>query len=211
MPTKLVYGGIAATSYKGDLSGYEKWSSSFHLGLKLNQNHRINSNFNLAFGNVTGQNVNYEFLVDQIPTTPNRFFKTTFFSINYDLQVNIIKKKNIILYLSQGLGFSFFDPEDQFFNKLIDQEGTREEGETYSTTALMLPTQIGVIYFLPNYYGFGFNLGILNIQSDYLDNISNWSVNTGNDNVIWAKFSFYVPVSFKSQGLIKKKKTEIKT
>lgn len=208
-PEKFIYGGVASSAYKGDLSDYEKWSASFHLGLKLNRNHRVNSNFNFSFGNITGQDINYTFISDQGPTTPNRFFKTNFFTFNYDAQFNIIKKENLILYLSQGLGFIIFSPEDQFFNKLVDQPETREEGESYSSTALMLPTQIGVIYFLSNNYGIGFNLGILNTQTDYLDNISEWSLNSGNDNVIWAKLSFYVPITFEDQGLTKGKKKKM--
>lgn len=206
VPVKFVHAGVSATAYRGDLSGFERWSSAFHLGLKLNQNQRINSNFNFSFGNVSGQDINYEFNSDQGPATPNRFFRTDFFTFNYDAQFNIIKKENIILYLSQGVGLFIFSPEDQFFNKLIDQQNTREEGETYSRTALMLPTQIGVIYFFPNHFGIGFNIGILNTQGDYIDNISEWGLDTGNDNIIWAKFSFYVPFDFKDLGLIKEKK-----
>lgn len=204
-PSKLIYGGFAATSYKGDLSGYDKWSSSFHLGIKFNRNHRINGNVNFSFGNITGQNPDYQFTGDQGPTTPNRFFKTIFFSMNYDLQINIIKKNNFILYISPGIGLVIYDPEDQFFNKLIDQPLTREEGEDYTTSAIMLPLQLGFIYLLPNNFGLGFNLGILNTQTDYLDNISLWGIKKGNDNIMWTKFSIYIPIQFGETGLIEKK------
>ncbi len=192
-PSKFIYGGFAANAYKGDLSGYDKWSSSFHIGLKFNRKERINGNVNIAFGNVTGQNPNYQFVTEQGFASPNRFFKTRFFSLNYDLQINIIKKNNIIVYASPGIGVIVFNPEDQFFNKLIDQPSTREEGEDYTSSAIMLPLQVGIIYFLPNDFGIGFNLGLLNSQTDYLDNISLWGNKSGNDNIMWAKFSIYIP------------------
>ncbi len=193
-PSKFVYGGFAATSYKGDLSGFEKWSSSFHIGLKFNKKHRLNGNINIGFGNVTGQNPNYQFATEQGLTSPNRFFKTNFFSLNYDLHINIIKKNNLIVYASPGIGLIIYNPEDQFFNKLIDQPSTREEGEDYTSSAIMLPIQLGIIYFLPNQFGVGFNIGLLNTQTDYLDNISIWGSKSGNDNMMWAKFSVFVPL-----------------
>ncbi|MDN5202945.1 hypothetical protein QQ008_16265 [Fulvivirgaceae bacterium BMA10] len=196
-PSKLIYGGIGASAYSGDLAKFEKWSSSFYLGLKFNNSKRINGNVTFTFGSVTGQNSNYVFQTSQGPATPNKFFKTEFISLNYDLQVNFIKKKNFIAFISQGIGLSSFDPQDEFFNKLIDQLETREEDESYSSISLILPTQLGIIYLFDNGYGFGAKIGFINSATDYLDNIGLWGNKSGNDNILSVKFLFYVPIEFK--------------
>lgn len=198
-PTLFLTPGISANAYSGDLSGIDKWTNAFHLGVKLNQKKRLNGSLNLSFGRWNGQNVNYlpPTINNQVPT-PNTFFNTSFVTFNYSLNYNIIKKDNFVLFISQGFGLLRYNPKDQFDKDLQDQPATRLDNESYGNTTIFLPTMLGVIYFLPNHYGLGLQSGYLNSQSDYLDNISGWGIKSGNDNAFQIRLTIYAPLSFNS-------------
>lgn len=190
-PRKWLHTGVSMVSYKGDLSSYEGFSSAFHVGIQFNKKKRLNGGFNLGFGSVTGEN--RSFTTDIPDKTPNRFFKTNFFYVNYDLHINIVKRDNFILYLSQGVGFLRFTPTDQFGNNLSDQIETRADDETYRNATLMAPTKLGAIYLLPNYFGVAAEAGLFNTGTDYLDNISELG-ESGNDNLLAFRLSFFIPL-----------------
>lgn len=198
--TKFFELGISPVSYKGDLSqGYEKWTSAFHVGLKRNNKERLNGHFNLMIGTVTGQNINYTYPSNSIP---NNFVKTSLVSINYDLQVNLIKKKNFILYVSQGLGLVRFTPKDEEGNKLVDKFNTRAKNETYNTITVFFPHSIGCMFFLPNNYGVGIQWGRFSPATDYLDNISQLSSYKKPDNIMAVKFTILAPISFRKDAAL---------
>lgn len=187
--------GTSVNAYNGDLEGKKKYTSSFHLGLQLNKKRKLNGNFNIGAGILNGEDRNFTFDSNQTPLpSPNRFFKTSFFYVNYDLHYNIIKKQNFIAYISQGIGLIRFSPKDDEGNDLADQPETRAEEETYRQESLMLPTSIGMIYLLPNQYGVSLQAGFYNTLTDYLDNISTLGDSGNNDNVLAIRFAFFVPL-----------------
>jgi len=190
--------GMGPTAYKGDLSdGFDKWSMSMHLGVKFNRWNKINGNFLLTIGSVTGQNVGYAFDDGNSPSpSPNRFFKTNIASINYEVHYNFVNRENLKVYVSQGIGILRFQPQDEFGEGLVDQIFTRAPNETYGNITLILPTQLGVQYALPNEYSFGLQMGFTNTLSDYIDNISSWSDNSGQDNIFSYRFLVYIPISY---------------
>jgi hypothetical protein len=191
--------GISANAYKGDLSAsYQKWTPAFQAGLKLNFKKRINSHINLAIGSVSGENLNYTVSSESTtPTaTPNTFFKTSFVAVNYDLQVHLLKYKGFMLYVSQGLGIIRYEPKDAQNKKLLDVFTSRASNESYSNVSAVLPTQMGVNYVLSNGYGFGFQAGWLNLQNDYIDNISLWGNRQKKDNALLYRFTFMVPLTY---------------
>jgi hypothetical protein len=196
--SRLLEVGVAANAYRGDLATkYQKWSSAFQLGLKLNGKKRLNGHFNLGIGSVTGQNLNYQYNgADAQTATPNRFFKTSYVSLNYDLQVNLVKSRQWVVYLSQGAGLIRFAPKDERSQALPGQLDTRPEEESYNNITLLLPTQAGVMYLFANGYGVGLQSGWLNPQNDYLDNISQWGNRSKKDNVLSFRFSFLAPIAF---------------
>jgi hypothetical protein len=200
--TRMLEVGVSANAYRGDLAmKYQKWSSAFHVGLKLNHKKRVNSHFNISAGTVTGQNLEYVYAgASEGKTTPNRFFTTNFFTFNYDLQINLIKRKNWIVYVSQGIGLIRYKPKDDQDASLQSQFQTRAANETYSNVSLMLPTQAGVMYVFDNGYGAGLQTGWMNTQTDYIDNISQWGNRQKKDNVLWFRFSFIAPLSFQAKN-----------
>jgi hypothetical protein len=191
--------GVGPCAYKGDLSNsYSKYTSSFQLGVLFKNDKRVNGHFGLMIGSITGQNPKLSFPIDTTVATPtpNKYFKTTLFSVNYDLMVKLIKKKNFTLYISQGIGILRFNPKDGDNKNLADQFNTRADNETFNNFTIMLPTSIGAMYTFKNNFGAGLQMGWLNSQSDYLDNISMWGTRKRKDNVFSCKFSFYAPLTY---------------
>ncbi len=184
-------------SYKGDLDqGYGAASLMGVLGIKLNKEKKLNGNFNLSFGQVSGHELDYAYKGNP-DATPNTYFKTTFVAFNYDLQYNFIDKPNLKVYLSQGVGILRFEVKDQFSKSLSDQSSTRDIGEDYRNLTVILPTQLGLKYILPNDMGLGLQAGYYNTLTDYIDNISQWGNKSGNDNLLSLKFQLFVPLILK--------------
>jgi hypothetical protein len=196
--TRFLELGISANAYKGDLSAsYQKWTPAFHAGLKLNFKKRFNSHINLAIGSVSGENLNYAVPSEVTPApTPNTYFKTNFVTVNYDLQLHLLKYKGLMVYISQGIGLIRYEPKDAQNNKLLDNFSSRASNESYSNVSAVLPTQAGIQYILKNGYGIGFQAGWLNLQNDYIDNISLWSSRQKKDNTLLYRFAFMVPLTY---------------
>jgi hypothetical protein len=196
---KYVEMGISATAYKGDLAhSYEKFSSCFHLNLHFKKNdRRVNPYVGLMIGNVTGQNPRYSFAASDTTAatpTPNKFFKTSLFSVNFGFLISIIKKENFNFYIGQGFGVMRLNPKDEDNKSLADQFNTRAYNETFNNFTIMLPTFAGITYRFKNDYRVGFQAGWLNPMTDYIDNISLWGDRQKKDNILSYKFSFYVPL-----------------
>lgn len=196
--TRFLELGISANAYKGDLSAdYQKWTPAFQAGLKLNFKKRLNSHINLAIGSVSGENLNYAVPSEVTPApTPNTYFKTNFVIVNYDLQLHLLKYKGLMVYISQGIGLIRYEPKDAQNNKLLDNFSSRASNESYSNVSAVLPTQAGVQYILKNGYGIGFQAGWLNLQNDYIDNISLWGSRQKKDNALLYRFAFMVPLTY---------------
>lgn len=193
-PSSFLYGGFGMNQYRGDLqSAYSAYTGSFMLGLQLNRSKRLNGSFGLSYGQISGENSRYLFSGDA-EANPNRFFSSSLITAQYDLHVNILKKKSYILYLSQGIGLARFKPEDELGNPLQERFTTRAASETYGNSSIMLPSKLGFIYLLPHHWGLGLEAGYLNPMTDYLDNIGQWGNKKGNDNVLLFSFKVYVPL-----------------
>lgn len=193
-PLSFVHAGFSMNQYRGDLQAdYPGFTGSLQLGIQLNRSKRFNGSLTIGYGTISGQNSQYRFYGDET-ATPNRFFSSSFFSVQYDLHLNLLKKRQYLLYLSQGLGLFRYQPEDDRGRSLQDRFETRPSNETYGNSAVMLPTKIGALYLLPNQWGVGLEAGYLNPLSDYLDNISLWGNDSGNDNVLQLQLRVYVPL-----------------
>jgi hypothetical protein len=195
---KEIFIGIGPAAYKGDLSNrYDKWSMVFNAGIKFNRFRKLNGNFNITIGQVSGQSIGYSFDDGSgVTTTPNSFVSTKIVGLNYELHYNIIHKEKFKFYLSQGIGILRFNPENEFNESLVDLSTSRALGEVYGNIAISFPTQLGLLYTLPNEYSLGFQIGYWGTATDYLDNISQWSSSTGNDNILSARFEIHIPVIF---------------
>ena len=197
-PVHLLKISAIPQAYKGDLnSSYNKLNAGLSLTYIFNRKDNFNGSLNLGFGQVEGQDPNYQPpVIGGVIPTPNTFFKTNYVSFNYDMRYHIIKKNNYWIYVSAGVGLIRFNPKDENGNSLSDLPETRFLDESFNKVTFILPVQLGVLYFLPNYYGIGLEFGLLNTMTDYLDNISDWGVKDGFDNILQLKISFIAPLRF---------------
>ncbi|MEO9964618.1 MAG: outer membrane beta-barrel protein [Reichenbachiella sp.] len=195
---KELHLGIGPASYSGDLGGsYSSSSLLFSAGLKFNKDKKFHGNVRFSLGTVTGQELDYTTTDNSgVTATPNTFFESSFFAINYEAHYNIVDKKRVKVYISQGIGLFRFTPKDESGKGLIDQPSTRPLGESYRNLTLQLPTQIGAKYYLSNDFAFGIQFGLINPITDHLDNLGIWGNKNGNDNILTTQFQLFVPVSF---------------
>ncbi|MDB5272657.1 MAG: hypothetical protein JWO58_1024 [Chitinophagaceae bacterium] len=202
--TRFIEVGISANAYRGDLqAGFEKFTGGFHLGIQWLKKKRLNGAINVQSGYVSGQNIDYHYNGTVAPgdktPNPNSYFKTSIFTVHYEVQLNLIKRRNFRLFVAQGIGLIRFNPKDQFQNALSKDLTSRADGETYSNLAFMLPTQWGFQYFLSNGVGAGFKMGWYHPQTDYIDNISKWGNKPGNDKIFVCRFTVMVPIRLKAE------------
>ncbi len=174
---------------------YSKYGAAFHLGLRFNKAKKVNGEFELMSGFITGQNKNYSYQEDA-SATPNTFIFTNYFNLNYHLNYSFYNKNGLRIFISQGIGLLRFTAYDENYNKLNDQLNTRELGEEYSNITVAFPLQFGAMYSLPQGYGIMIRTGWMNSSTDYLDNISNWGNRKRKDNIMTFRFSFIAPLSF---------------
>jgi hypothetical protein len=190
--------GVSANAYRGDLNpSYNKWTSSFHIAYRLNRHRYLNSRFGLSIGSVTGENLNYSFTSTdpEEEGRPNNFFKSSLITFHYELQFNLIKTSRYMVYLSQGFGIYRFSVKNDEGEDLQNIQTSRGKNENYNNFAVMLPTGLGAAYRFTNGYSLGIQASILNPQTDYVDNISQLSTSSGNDNTLMFKFFLWAPLS----------------
>jgi len=168
---------------------------AFQSSLLFDHQRRLHGGVPTSYGTLTGQ-AQSERVFNPDENTPNRFFKTTFFSVQYALEYDIVRRDNNVVYLSQGLGFVYFSPNEQFGESLPADLSTRAPNETYGSVAAMLPTHLSINYFFPNRFGIGTKAGFANYLTGYTDNASQLGQVDGNDNALHVQFLFFVPASF---------------
>ncbi len=197
-PVSLMEIGISGNSYKGDLNtSYDKWSAGVKLGILFNRKEKLNGGVQFSYQSVTGQVLSLEPPAEnEDGIYPNTFFKSSVISGQYALRYNFIKKEFLHVYLSQGIGISYYNPQDEEGEDLVNQSTTRNYTEDYRSTAFYLPTEIGAIYLFRNGYGVGIQGKFFNILTDYLDNISELGEVDGRDNILSIQLSFYAPLSY---------------
>lgn len=187
--------GMGGNAYRGDLGeSYSSWRSHVHAGLQFRGGSRVNGSINLAIGSLLGESLNYRYTANPA-AQPNSFFTSKWFGLHGELQYNVLRKPNYLIYLSQGFGVFRYNPKDDQGQEFLAQVGTRAEDELYNTTTVILPTGLGASYFLPNDMGIDLHSRFYNTQSDYLDNIGAWGNRKGNDKVWALTLSLLIPVS----------------
>lgn len=209
-PVKLyLQVGGSMNAYKGDLSpSYQKWSSAFHLGVVSFAGRWLNPTASLSFGNLTGQQTDYNYLAP--PSKANTFFKTNFAQLSLGARLNAIKSDYLTVYVQPNISVMRFTPLDIRNQKLADQAETRALGETLPSTALAFPISVGAMYaFKASDIGIGAEVGLLNPMTKYLDNIGDYG-NGSTDNSLQVKLSVYVPLTRIDAEAEEKQKAEKK-
>lgn len=183
----LNFGG-GLLSYNGDMGSFDESGMGLTMGIRFTKKKLLNGSFNLGFGSVSDDDPTILPAMQVGDVRPNTYFKSSLAYFNYTLNINILKNEKWWIYAAQGIGFLRFSPKNENGENLVDFDNTREAGEDYRTSTFMLPTSVGAVYHLSDEWGVGISAVLLNIQTDYLDNISNLG-NSGNDNVLSISFN----------------------
>ena len=197
-PDKLLLVGGSANGFKGELNEhYNRFGPGGHVTLQLNKKKRLNGTFNLQVATLRMQTIPQLIQLPEGSTArPATLVKTSFVALHYDLHLNLIKTNRWIVYLSQGVGLLRFSAEDGGGNNLADNTTTRGQGEEVSPISILLPTSAGIQHLFKSGYGLGFQVGVLNPGTDYLDNMEDLAKTKQSDNVLQYRFSLAIPLSF---------------
>jgi hypothetical protein len=184
--TKFITFDISPVAYKGDLgNAYSQWGRAFGVSYHVLKAGKFSRGFSFLAGKISGSDISFQAEGD---VAPNRSFSTSFYSAQYDLHYNFFKSDNFHAYAGAGAGMFFFTVKDDSGNKLSSQLNTRKKGEDYANISLFLPVKIGGNYYFDNGFGLGFQAGLLNPFTKYLDNIAALGKNK-RDNILFAKIS----------------------
>lgn len=186
--------GLSPTAYKGDLNNrYSHFGFGWNTSLDIINNKFASSSIQVSTGTFTGNKLINQ--LNQQPLTPfTYYFKTSFFSFNYALNFNFIRTKHFHLSLSPGIGLLRFTSKDADGNKLIDQVNTRDKDESYTTSTFILPISLSGKYIFKNNMSVQLAIKWLSPQTDYIDNISTFGTEKGNDKIMQYQFSIGVPL-----------------
>lgn len=190
--TPLISVGFSGNSYNGELSSYSNWTAGFQASWVFNTKRKLSGSLHIGLTSVSGEDRSFNVQSNIGDPNPNTFVKTNLLFINYAAKYSFVQRDRFSAYLSQGIGFARFTPNDEFGNNLEDQDDTRNVDETYRNISLILPTFIGVQYLLSNGLGLSFEFGLQNTTSDYLDNISELG-DSGSDNIMSTRLHLLIP------------------
>lgn len=200
---RFVFAGMGIHAYRGDLSAsFQGYRPGVLLGVRWNNAKRLNSAFQFSYYQVAGQDASFKALNEnQLPA--NNYFVTRVFGLQYNLNINILKREHLWVYVAPGLGLMNFSPKDEQNQSLVEQQSTRAEGEFYGDFALMFPSKVGVVYRLKNGLRVGLDWGLAFQQTDYIDNISELSVRSVPDNLMQVAAALYVPFNSRKKPAFK--------
>ena len=187
--------GISHNAYRGDLgNGYQSGGLAVNLSYIFSHSKKLHGGLHAALGTFSGYELSGTSPDFGAEVLPNTYFRSSFVSVHYSLQYDIIRRERWLLHVRQGLGIMRFNPKDEFGNALPDNPETRAENENYGTAAAVFPMQAGINYYLPNRLGIVLKVGWLNTTTDYLDNISQLGDKANNDNVLQMILQVQVPL-----------------
>lgn len=190
-PLKLGLG-LMGASYIGDLTTNGQALHRFHPGvsisLQFDSEKLIAPQLNTGFGKFVAQDRDLE---GSNGAVPNTFVETPFFFVDFRLRARFLRESAFNPYFSLGVGLMGYTPKDQDGNNLLDNIGTRAEGETYGSITAGFPLSLGFEVQLSPLMGLGLEYTYRLTTSDYLDNISQLGQRDGNDKVQSLLLSIY--------------------
>jgi hypothetical protein len=192
----MFMGGLNSVAYKGSLQdGYRRWTPAYQIGVAFRKKKLVNGMVSLTFGRFIGEDRNYKLPSNADPRqVVNSRFETSFFSIHYEAQFTLFAYRGFRAFAAQGLGLLRFTVKDWEGNNLASLDQSRAKGETYGSSAWMLPTQLGVRYRFSNQLEIQAQAGWMNVFSPFLDNMNELGPEKGNDNLAAFRFQVLYPI-----------------
>ena len=183
--------GFLGITYHGDLNANEEYWHRFYpganLSLQFNSIRRFSPQINIGFSKIIVQ----DRTLPGNGQTPNNFVETPFFWGNVLLKCRIPKVGRFRPHIAPGIGLIGFSPKDVVGNNLTSNQQTRTAGESYSTTVLYFPINIGFELKLNRFAAIGLDYYRFNMMTDYFDNIGKLGTKNGNDKLEGLQFTVF--------------------
>lgn len=181
---KAVSVGVGGNYYQGELAHV---SSSAQLNSTIQYNYwfddRLYLRGALNMGFIEGH---YE-PGDQIRDIhehpeATQFFTGSIRSIDVSLNLEFIQWNLFYAYGGVGFGYLDYSIYDQQDRSLVDRPSTRLENENYETRAVLVPLNVGIVFFAEKQVNIILEQAWHFTNTDYLDNIGLLG-NAGNDSI----------------------------
>lgn len=192
----MLLAGMHAVAYKGSLQeGYSRWTPGYQLGVAFRKRKLINGLISVSFGRFIGEDRDYKLPSWADPAQPVvTRFETSYFALHYEAQATLFSYHGFRVVASQGIGLFRFTVRDWEGTSLSSRDQTRKKGESYGSSALTLPTQIGVRYRFPGGAEVQAQAGWMNVLSPFLDNMNELGPEKGNDNLAAFRLQVLYPL-----------------
>ena len=193
---KYVGIGFGSNWAKTDLSEtYQKPNIHFSAYLQFAKASKWNTAAALSYGQLVSENREAVFL-DRSEIQVNSFAQVIYQTVHFELMYHLVKREQLEIALSQGIGFMRFNVYDQLDVNLADQLDSRLPGEDYAGFTALLPLSLSARYLFQNNWGLQSKLSLMNSLTDYLDNISEIGNPDNNDNFLRMELSVFKKLSF---------------
>lgn len=183
--------GFLGITYHGDLNANEEYWHRFYPGanfsLQFNSIRRLSPQMNVGFSKIIVQDRN----LPGRGLKPNNYVETPFFWGNVLLKCRIPKVGRFRPHVAAGIGLIGFNPKDIDGNSLATNQQTRSNGETYATTVVFFPVNVGFELKLNRFAAIGLDYYRFNITTDYFDNIGKLGTKSGNDKLEGLQFTLF--------------------
>ncbi len=191
-PSLVVGAAVTLNAYSGDLTasrGLQSPGAGVQLMLQFDEprqgrrQRRVRPQLVAGFGSFQADDL---FLPPVNGQQANRFVQTRFWYVNLNVLVRPLPRPvalgaaSLRPHVSVGAGLLNFTPRDGAGAPLLDQVGTRAQGETYSTGTLSLPLGLGAQLRWGD-WGLSLDYQYVVTGSAYLDNIDQLGRSTGSD------------------------------
>lgn len=189
-PGLVIGAAVTLNAYRGDLTvsrGLQSPGAGAQLVLQFDEpgrgQRRVRPQLVAGFGAFQADDL---FLPPVNGQQANRFVRTTFWYVNLNVLVRPLPRPVLLgaatlrPHVSIGAGLLNFTPRDAADVPLLEQVGTRAQGETYSTGTLSLPLGLGAQLRWGD-WGLSLDYQYVVTGSAYLDNIDQLGRSTGSD------------------------------
>lgn len=187
--------GLLGAAYSGDLAQGEEAFTRFYPGIGVSlqfvNEKLISPQLNTGFGKFVAQDRD---LAAVEGVQPNTFVATNFFFVDFRLRARFLREKAVVPYLSAGIGLLGYTPKDMNGNNLVDNVGTRAEGEIFGSLTAGFPLSLGTEIYLNHLLSVGMEYTFRPTGSDYLDNVGMLGTKAGKDKIHSVLLSMYFTI-----------------
>lgn len=174
--------GAGLASYSGELSATNRFETSnfnVSVGAQLKLNNRIGVRGEILWYRISGADSDSDPSTAEGRVQRNLSFTAENFEINVAPVLYLLPEKSFSinpnpfnLYVTAGIGVTYFNPKAEFQGKLYKLRPLKTEGVEYNQYALVFPVGVGLKYKANNNISLVLEANYRFTFTDYLDDVS---------------------------------------